>query len=81
MVTQDCVEAAYCFFHQKYRVYQYSSDIRQKEDIEYAVESYVNTMSPDLYLIISKGDSQFLRDYTMFQRDMESALAILERLL
>lgn len=81
MVTQDCIEAAYCFFHQKYRVYQYSSDIRQKEDIEYAVESYVNTMSPDLYLIISKGDSQFLRDYTMFQRDMESALAILERLL
>lgn len=81
MVTKDSIEAAYCFFHQKLRVYQYSNDTRQREDIEYAVESYVDTMSPELYQDISEGNPRFLRDYSVFQQDVEKALDSLERRL
>lgn len=81
MVTKDSIEAAYCFFHQKHRVYIYSSDQRQREDIEYAVESYVDTMSPELYAQLSGGNPRFLRDYSVFQSDVEAAICALERLL
>lgn len=42
MITKDSVEAAYCFFHQKYQVYAFSNSEHQKEDIEYAISSYVD---------------------------------------
>ena len=51
MITKDSVEAAYCFFHQKYQVYAFSNSEHQKEDIEYAISSYVDAMSPELYSI------------------------------
>lgn len=77
MITKDSIEAAYCFFHQKHRVYIYSTDERQREDIEYAVESYVDTMSPELYDLIAKHNPHFLRDYTCFQNDLETAISVL----
>lgn len=80
MVTRDSIEAAYCFFHQKHRVYIYSTDQRQREDIEYAVESYADSMSPELYKKISGGNARFLRDYSSFQEDLETALTLLEQL-
>lgn len=80
MITRDSIEAAYCFFHQKHRVYVYSSDIRQREDIEYAVENYVDTMSAELYGLISNGNSHCLRDYANFQDDLEAVLHVLENL-
>lgn len=81
MITKDSIEAAYCFFHQKYRVYAYSTDERQREDIEYAVEGYAANMSAELYERISDGDPRFLRDYTVFERDLKKALTALEQLL
>ncbi|MBF1563229.1 MAG: hypothetical protein HXO12_07990, partial [Prevotella salivae] len=44
--TKDSIEAAYCFFHQKWQVYAFSNSERQKDDIEYAISEYVNEMSP-----------------------------------
>lgn len=49
MITKDSIEAAYCFFHQKYQVYAFSNCERQKDDIEYAISSYVEVMNPELY--------------------------------
>lgn len=80
-ISKDSIEAAYCFFHQKHRVYAFSSDARQREDIEYAVESYVDTMSPALYAQISHGNPRFLRDYAVFQQDVEQAIAELEGMM
>lgn len=80
MVTQDSIDAAYCFFHQKHRVYIYSSDVRQREDIEYAVENYADAMSPELYHRISNGNQRFLHDYSCFLADLEHALSALENI-
>ena len=77
-VPRGAAEQAYCFFHQKWRVYAGSSNERQKDDIEYAVSSYVDSMSPELYAAISGGDNSFLRDHSRFSSDIRSALASLE---
>lgn len=47
--TKDSVESAYCFFHQKLRVYEYSTSPTQRDDIEYAISQYVERMNPLLY--------------------------------
>ena len=49
MITKDSIEEAFCFFHQKYQVYAFSHSERQKDDIEYAISSYVESMNPELY--------------------------------
>lgn len=46
MVSKDSIESAYCFFHQKWRVYSYSNNLRQKDDIEYSIASYVESNLP-----------------------------------
>ena len=73
-ITKDIVESAYCFLHQKQRVYQYSTLDWQKDDIEYAIESYVDSMSPELYKRISHGRTDFLRNHTIFAEDILNAL-------
>ena len=52
MMTKDSIEAAYCFFHQKWNVYSRSNIDRQRDEIEYAIDSYTQQMSREL-----RGDS------------------------
>lgn len=80
-ITKDIIESAYCFLHQKQRVYQYSTLDWQKDDIEYAVESYVDSMSPELYMRISHGRTDFLRNHTTFAEDIQNALEKLEMMM
>lgn len=75
------VESAYCIFHQKWRVYQYSTSPSQRDDIEYAVASYAMEMSPELYRFLADGRDGFLLEHTRFAADMTDALAGLERML
>lgn len=48
MITKYAIETAYSFFHQKQRVYVHSSIPSQRDDIEYAIASYVEKMSAEL---------------------------------
>ena len=83
MITRDSIETAYSFLHQKRRstsgrllptgrknVYIHSSLDWQKDDIEYAIASYVDDMSQELYDAISDGRTDFLRDHKRFQEDI-----------
>lgn len=80
-ISKDIIESAYCFLHQKQRVYQYSTLDWQKDDIEYAIESYVDGMSADLYAIISHGRKDFLRNHTTFADDIMKAVEELETMM
>lgn len=81
MITKDSIETAYCFFHQKERVYAHSTMDWQKDDIEYAIASYVEEMNADLYALISNGKSDFLRNHAHFHADLIEATSQLERML
>ena len=50
----------------------------QKDDIEYAIASYVDDMSQELYEAISDGRTDFLRDHKRFQEDITIAVEKLE---
>ena len=60
MITRDSIEQAYSFFHQKWRVYKFSTMEWQRDDIESAIGDYVAMMSPDLYRAIARGNSHYL---------------------
>ena len=45
MITKDSIETAYSFLHQKRNVYNHSTLDWQKDDIEYAIGTYVDDMS------------------------------------
>lgn len=62
MITRDSIETAYSFLHQKRQVYIHSSLVWQKDDIEYAIASYVDEMSQELYEVLSDHRSVFLRE-------------------
>ena len=47
-ISKDSIEAAYCFFHQKWQVYRFSGSPQQKDEIEYAISLYVDAMSGEL---------------------------------
>lgn len=79
--TKDSIEAAYCFFHQKWQVYAFSHSERQKDDIEYAISEYVNEMSPALYEALAQGKEGFLLTHSSFEDDMKSAVKQLEEQL
>lgn len=81
MIDKHTIESAYCFLHQKQRVYQYSTLDWQMDDIEYAIESYVDTMSPELYTLISQGRCDYLRNHTTFAEDIVDALEQLEQMM
>ena len=81
MISKESLETAYCFLHQKQRVYQYSTMDWQKDDIEYAIDSYVGDMDHELYEMLSKGRKDFLRDHKRFGEDMIEAVEELEKLL
>ena len=79
MITKDGIETAYSFLHQKRNVYIHSTLDWQKDDIEYAIASYVDGMSQELYDAISDGRSDFLRDHRRFQEDITKAVEQLEK--
>lgn len=81
MINKFAIESAYAFFHQKQRVYQYSTLDWQKDDIEYAIEDYVSQMDGELYDLISKGRTDFLRNHSSFAEDIFNAVEQLEKML
>ena len=81
MITKDSIETAYSFLHQKRNVYIHSTLDWQKDDIEMAIDSYVDDMSQELYEAISDGRADFLRDHKRFGDDITQAVERLEKIL
>lgn len=81
VITKDEIELAYSFFHQKQRVYQYSTLDWQRDDIEYAISSYVETMNRELYAHLAQGRPDFLCSHTTFARDIREAVELLEQMI
>ena len=80
-MTKDSIETAYSFLHQKRNVYVHSTMEWQRDDIEYAVASFVDEMSKELLEAISQGRSDFLKDHRKFGDDITLAVQQLEQLL
>ena len=80
-MERGIIEQAYSFFHQKLRVYEFSRSESQRDDIEYAISSYVDGMSTELYSLLSDGDSGFLRSHPSFERDLRDAVSRMEAML
>jgi len=78
---RNIVEQAYAFFHQKYRVYEFSDSEKEKDNIEYAISSYADGMSKDLYAYLSGGRQGFLYEHSTFEQDIRSALAAMDKML
>ncbi|PJI22366.1 hypothetical protein [Prevotella intermedia] len=78
MINKNSIESAYCFLHQKYRVYEFSNSETQRDDIEFAIASYVNDMNKELYAHLAKGRKEFLCNHTTFAADMQEAINELE---
>ena len=81
MITRDSIETAYSFLHQKRQVYIHSSLDWQKDDIEYAIASYADDMSQEVYEVLSDHRSDFLRDHKRFEKDITEAVKQLESML
>ena len=81
MISKDSIETAYSFLHQKRNVYIHSTLDWQKDDIELAIGSYVDNMSPKLYDAISDGRPDFLRDHKRFGDDITLAVEKLEKII
>ncbi len=81
MISRDCIESAYCFFHQKERVYRYSALDWQKDDIEQAIGGYVDGMDRELYALLADGRADFLLDHTTFADDLVRAVDALDTLM
>ncbi len=81
MITPYSIEAAYCFFHQKLRVYEHSTLDWQRDDIEYAIAAYVDDMNPELYAALGHGNPEFLKDHTVFAAQLAEAVRWLEQSL
>ena len=77
-MTKDSIESAYCFIHQKLRVYEFSTSPTQRDDIEYAIAQYVESMNPALYALLANGRKEFLLDHVNFEQDMREAQERLE---
>lgn len=81
MITKDSIESAYCFFHQKWRVYEFSNNEQQKEDIQYAISMYVESMSQELYRVLAHGKTDFLVTAERFSDDMPCAISLLDQMM
>ena len=80
-ISTDSIEAAYCFIHQKLRVYEFSNNPTQKDDIEYAISQYVEGMNSSLYHLLAGDRKEFLLDHTRFEEDMREAQKKLEGMM
>jgi len=81
MITRDSIETAYSFLHQKRNVYIHSLLDWQRDDIEYAIASYVDDMNQELYDTMLDGTADFLRDHKRFREDITLAVERLENML
>lgn len=81
MISKDSIETAYSFFHQKLRVYQYSNMEWQREDIVYAIGSYVEQMDKELRDELSRGRQDYLMTHDRFGEDLAEAVERLEQML
>lgn len=81
MASRHSIEAAYCFFHQKWRVYSGSALDWQRDDIEAAIADYADSMDADLYELLAQGRRGFLKEHTTFAADLPEALGRLEALM
>ncbi len=81
MIPRESIETAYCFLHQKERVYAHSDMEWQREDIEYAVSSFVDKMNHELYSRLSEERTDFLCSHNTFHEDMLRALGLLEQMM
>ncbi len=81
MIPRESIETAYCFLHQKERVYAHSDMEWQREDIEYAVSSFVDKMNHELYSKLSEERTDFLCSHNTFHEDMLHALGLLEQMM
>ncbi len=81
MIPKEAIEIACSFLHQKRNVYIHSTLDWQKDDIEYAIASYVIEMSDELLKTISDDKADFLKNHTRFEEDITSAVNTLERML
>lgn len=81
MISKDSIETAYSFFHQKLRVYQYSNMEWQREDIVYAIGSYVEQMDKELRDELSRGHQDYLMTHDRFGKDLAEAVDRLEQML
>lgn len=80
-ISKDSIEAAYCFVHQKRRVYEHSTMAWQKDDIEYAIASYAEAMNANLYAAIANGKRDFLTDHSTFATDLSAAEERLDNMM
>jgi len=80
-ITADCIESAYCFIHQKLRVFEFSTNPTQRDDIEYAISQYVEGMNPQLYQLLAEDRKDYLLDHMRFEPDMREAQAKLEAMM
>jgi len=81
MISRESIECAYSFFHQKERVYRYSTMQWQRDDIEYAIDDYSHQMSAELYELLSGGRTDYLRNHPRFAEDIEDAISKMEKML
>ena len=81
MITKDSIETAYSFLHQKRNIYIHSTLDWQRDDIEVAIASYVDDMSPELYAALSAARPDFLSDHRHFSEDITAAVDRLEHML
>ena len=81
MITKECIETTYSFVHQKRRIYEHSTLEWQRDDIEYAIASYVDEMNAELYQQLSHGRKDFLKDHQNFLRDITEAEETLEKVM
>lgn len=80
MISKESIETAYCFLHQKQRVFEYSDMDWQKDDIEVAIASYVEDMPRELFELLAQGREDFLTNHRRFGNDMKEAVEKLEAL-
>lgn len=81
MITKDSIETAYSFMHQKRNVYIHSTMEWQRDDIEFAIASFIDEMNTELYEKIANGKVGFLREHKRFEADITSAVSQLEKML
>lgn len=80
-IDRHNIEIAHSFFHQKLRVYEFSTSETQRDDIEYAISDYVSMMSEELFGVISGGRSSFLKEHGTFESDLRTAIQRMSSML
>lgn len=80
-IPEDAIQSAYCIFHQKQRVYEFSQSRTQKDEIECAVSSYAMSMNRNLYLKLAAGNEDFLMGHAHFGEDLADAVQQLEKMM